>query len=667
MTKPDPVEDSFIHLPPSKSRRLFFEKRDLPRIRDNARSPYLAPQVEEWRAEGSEALEKAWKVYEDSGDILFGMRDFWFQFERQSILQMVEPEAGREKALLEAMEKVLQLTAWDYILDGDQPIGIMRASMATRLLLFTREVLDSAIGRGFEQDLLMGIAEKGALPCYRAIYGMDHPETVDGWKNDPDHNPYGSVDMSRWPTIFSSNNLRAIPTMGVGLGALALLGRDERAGEWLQKSETSARRVLDLFMADGAYFEGMSYSNYTLNSLLAFCEAHQRLVNTIEWSGAMNWKGYLENVLIMQAGRNADGTPDVVNFSDASATINSSIPAWVGTRAKLPLAQTVVRRFCQWGSFLDFLWFEPERDEAGIPNRLKNNLSIQDWIVCRSGWEPEDAVLGFRSGFPANHEHADRNSFLFKIYGERLLNDHFGAAYNRNAPGWSLRLTRGHNAVLIDGEGHQYHDGEEGTNESQAEARVVRFEDRDSVVWWTSDATPAYQLVNPKVRRVVRTLVFAKPNILFLLDEVDLEEGTAPIQIRFFPDNRDGCAVLELQEGKFTLGRPGATLRAWVGGTPQVQLSQSSLEPMPKRANFKHDPKDKTYNEDFGDYPYVEIETEAAARHSVVTILVAQPGGAALKPEVRVEKTDRGWFCQAEGIGCLFDTSSGPYPEVYLS
>ena len=33
-----------------------------------------------------------------------------------------------------------------------------------------------------------------------------------------------------------------------------------------------------------------------------------------------------------------------------------------------------------------------------------------DWVVSRTGWEAADTVVAFRSGGPANHEHADRNA-----------------------------------------------------------------------------------------------------------------------------------------------------------------------------------------------------------------------------------------------------------------
>ncbi|HKK18906.1 MAG TPA: hypothetical protein VJ952_09535 [Opitutales bacterium] len=58
-----------------------------------------------------------------------------------------------------------------------------------------------------------------------------------------------------------------------------------------------------------------------------------------------------------------------------------------------------------------------ERPVKEPSHALLNVCTDLDWVFCRTGWEPDDAALGFRSGGPANHEHADRNSFIFKIHG----------------------------------------------------------------------------------------------------------------------------------------------------------------------------------------------------------------------------------------------------------
>ena len=85
--------------------------------------------------------------------------------------------------------------------------------------------------------------------------------------------------------------------------------------------------------------------------------------------------------------------------------------------------------------------------------------------------------------------------------------DPYRPPYSFSDPSWMMRTTAGHSALLIDGQGHQYHDGAEGTNPSDARAAIVRQGERDGYLFWASDATPAYQLVLPDVQSVTRTVV----------------------------------------------------------------------------------------------------------------------------------------------------------------
>ena len=94
---------------------------------------------------------------------------------------------------------------------------------------------------------------------------------------------------------------------------------------------------------------------------------------------------------------------------------------------------------------------------------------------CSELASSDDTVVALRSGGPGNHEHADRNSVIFKAHGERLLNDPVHASYSTKDPKWLLRQTEAHTAVLIDGKGHVYHDGRDGTNSSAAAATIQRL------------------------------------------------------------------------------------------------------------------------------------------------------------------------------------------------
>lgn len=565
----------------------------------------------------------------DTGNLIYDLRDALRMYTRAGIVELVEPTAERRQALLETTRILVDLPRWDYFLDGGTDvIGIMRASQATERLLFMRELLQDAIDEEFDQAILEAVAEKGCVPCYRTLRGMNQPETVRGWGFTPDHEWVYDLSMARWPEILGANNLRAMPTMGLGLGALALEGRDARAGEWLATAEDSARQFMTFLSPDGSYFEGISYIDYAFRTLLHFCEAHQRTKGTIQWRDKANMDGLVNYILALQAGERADGTPDIVNFSDAFLSTVPAIPSWIKKETGNPVAQWAAENVCEPDSYLDFLWYDADRPSAHPPEALKNQRLDLDWIICRTGWDADDAVLAFRSGGPANHEHADRNSFLFKIFGERLLTDHYGADYDSRKPGWLLRLTEAHNAVLVDGQGHQYHQGEEGTNEGLARAEVLDYVDEGDRVWWSSDATHGYHLVDDNIGAVVRTMAFAKPNVIIMHDRVALKSRAAKIDLRFFPENRDDAAALSTFENRFQIGRPNARLLGFVFGQRSPQVRSAELD-LPA---------------ELGTFPFVEVTSPEALSHEVLTILVAYRAEEEDEMNVEARFEDGAWL-----------------------
>ena len=637
------------------SSRLFFDVADVPRIRATAASPLLSPTLDAWSVQGTAPARAALDKVARTREIIFDFRDALERITEQGVLHLVDPEPHRETVLLDGIDVILDMPTWDYFLEVDTPIGIQRASAATERLLFLREVLGDTLGEAREARLLADIAEKGCAPCALTLAGMEDPASVGGWRMDDQHAAYMDIDMAKWPVILGGNNLRAAPMSALGLGALALAGHDPRADAWLDQAVRNARVVLDFFDPDGTYFEGVSYADYTLRSLFAFLDAHQRITGS-RWADEVNLEGMMRFVLAMQAGRQEDGTPDVVNFSDAKGSTAYCVPAWVarqleGTPAS-HVAQFAAERVSRPGAFHDFLWVDPDRALAFPPPSYYNVRLDNDWIVCRTGWAADDAVLAFRSGGPSNHEHADRNSFLFKVYGERLLTDIHGAAYDWRQPKWLLRLTEAHNAVLIDGKGHQYHNGEEGTNASQAEAHVLRFEDDGDRVWWTSDATQAYALVNNDITRVRRTVLFAKPDVIVLLDHVEKGASPSTAAIRFFPDNRDGAATVEQSGSRFVVRRPNATLHGSAFARTPLALTADRLD----------------LDEELGVYPYLEVAADAARSHEIVTVLIARPTGATDVPIPQAEADSEGWSITVGDLRARITSvdggTLGPVPEV---
>jgi hypothetical protein len=636
-------------LSPTGIPRLFFESEEVPRIRANTQTDLLGPLFQEWlNADVEEGRAIIGKPAE-TGDLLRDLAAALMRMFQESTVYLITEDPARKELLEHGIRTLIALPKWDYFLEGGtEVVGIMRASLAVTSLLFAREVLDGELDPDLEAALMQDIGDKGCAPCNLTIWGMDHPDQVKGWSFDEQHSYIYDLSLERWPEILGANNLRAIPTMGLGLGALALEGRDDRAAEWLDRAVASAQTYLRTFSPDGSYFEGLSYVDYAFSSMLPFLEAHYRRHGTVDWIDKANFYGITEFITCMQAGRTPDGmTADIVNFSDSRMTVRPMVTAWMARRGGDSLAQYATEHFSEPSYYGDFLWYDPDLTATPPPEHLKNKRLDLDWIIARTGWEPDDSVLAFRSGLPANHEHADRNSFFFKAYGERLLTDPFGAAYDWRDEGWLLRLPEAHNAVLVDGKGHQYHNGEEGTNEGKAEAYVRRYVDRGEVVWWCSEATQGYHLVNPDIARVQRSVLFAKPDVVIVFDQVEKTAQASTVAVRFHPDNRDGQAAINVQsDGHFLIQRPNAILFGWTMAQESLALSENAL----------------ALPEESGHFPFVEVVSPSGLQHEVVTVLVARRAAEEV-PDVAIASTEQGWGISVDGKRA-FIQRGGDVPEL---
>jgi len=612
--------------------RLFFDPEEISRIRANARSPLLEATFQTWAAyddtESKEILERPL----ETGDLIGDLGAAFRRMEHLGIVYLVTEDSSKANLIRRGIDTALALPKWDYFLDGDTEMGVMRASQGVGSMLFVLEVLEERLSKPLREDIYKAVADKGTELCNVAIWGMDNPDKVKGWRADEKHTWRYYFDMRRWPDIFSGNNLRAVPTMGLGLGALALEGRDDRAREWLDRAVRSAQRYLAIHKPDGSYDEGLSYVNYACVTLFTFLEAYDRVKGDINWLEYANFKGINNYIAAMQAGRQyEDDVPDIVNFSDARGSTTVAVSSWLAQHTEDPLAQYNAEHFSQRSYFADFLWYDPHLPSAPPPPDLKNLRLDLDWIIARSGWEEEDAVLAFRSGEPANHEHADRNSFLYKVYGERLLTDQFGASYEYTQPHWLLRQTEAHNAALVDGKGHQYVDGSEGTNAGRARAVIQKYVDEEEDIWWVSDATQAYQLVNPNVALVRRSMMFLKPDWVIILDECESHNRPSRLGVRFFPDSRDKRASLSPSKNAFLIRRPRAALRGWLRSGAALQVREGALD-LP---------------EEYGHFPFIEVESNPSRSIEVISVLHAEKGGATGPPQtVRISEAAGDWEIQ---------------------
>jgi len=615
-------------------RPLFFDASDLPRIRANTTDPRFA---EFWRQElaadmaaDTKFLTTELRLTNHVIHLLRAQRIL----ERAAFIYLVNREPAQLTLAKLALRRMLDYPEWDCFIEGGrQVLGMQRATEGTVALLQAIDCLGDALTAAEVTEVEQAVLTKGVPACHAAVYGMKYPDRVRGWEWNPrsEVDAHRHISLKRWPLILNSTNLKVVPTSCLGIAACYFRGRVAAADSWLELARSSAHSFATMYGSDGCYDEGISYWGYTTLYLALFAEALWR-TQGIDDRKLINYPGTIRYALCNTMPRvnthrkivdhvhvpgymmpTVKPEFDIVNHGDSNGAVEVSVAAWVARTHGDPVAQFVAREIGEVKQLYGLIWYDPKAPSTAPGAELLDHRQANDIVISRTGWTAQDSVLALRSGGPGNHEHADRNSVIFKAYGDRLLHDPFGAAYMVHQPRWLLRQTEAHTAVLINGQGHQYHKGEEGTNASWSFAHLLDYATGPGWMRVTSDATGAYQLVNDQVVRVHRTLVFLKPDIVIFLDRVAVKDTPATVQLRFQAFHDDLAAELTASGTEFTLTRPLASLlgRTASTGSLQVRIGRLALE-------------DKD-----GIQPFAEVGSAAALEHEILTVCSARPAGEA--------------------------------------
>lgn len=151
-----------------------------------------------------------------------------------------------------------------------------------------------------------------------------------------------------------------------------------------------------------------------------------------------------------------------------------------------------------------------------------------DWVAMHANMaNPEEHIMllikSSRYG-SISHSHADQNGFLLHAYGEPLAIESgyyvaFGSTMHMN---WR-RQTRSTNNVLIDGIG-QYAGLDKVLN-LQASGRIEEVWHREGTSYVRADATQAYRVCVPYVKRCTREIYFVCQSYFVIVDQVDLDQS----------------------------------------------------------------------------------------------------------------------------------------------
>lgn len=645
--------------------RLFFDAADLPALRRRFASPLFAGLREKTAVIDRADLRRFMQSEVRYNDHLFHLARLYDVAPRLAFQHAMTGDEDAADLAAAAIRTILKFPKWDYFLEAGRDVfGLQRAPGSALAVALCADWLGDRIDETERDAWLRTMGERGLEPSYRALYGMRYPERVVGWTMDEtstffEHRPTERIDLSNWPRILNDTNLKAVPASALAIGAAAYrarFGPSDDTERWLEQALFSLRSLRDLFAADGSYPEGVSYAAYTTLHLAQATAVLHRLAGT-DLFDLIDWPGYVVFLREMSMPTNADPKA-IVNFGDASTGASSAVPFWVAGRTFDGRAQWTGLHLGHEHDLWSLLWYDESLPAEPPPAGPHLWHAALDWVVARTGYAPDDLVVAMRSGGPGNHEHADRGSLVVKAFGEPLVVDPHRPPYDRNDPAWLMRHTAGHSALLIDGQGHQYHDGSEGTNSSDAQARIVRAEERAGHLAWTSDATDAYRLVLPDVASVTRTVVVLPelPAVL-VFDKVHKTQAPSKLQARFFGYNLDGHGRIDAEGASFRIIRPGATLRA-VAFAPGGAVVRTALLPIPEEKAPLH--------------PFAEVGAqEAGLSPSLLSVLLPERSGEQAAAEVT--EAESGVFDVALRHGArtahvrFFDTGTIPEYQVLHS
>ncbi len=537
---------------------LLFSEADLPRIRANTEDP---------------ALRAYWRELRDKD--IHADKDFL----REAFIYVIDGEEERAQNALKYLMETVRLDRWHHWQDRDgTPVGFLRTAAKTASVALAYDWLYPHLSPADRAEVLDALANKGCQPMYHGLYGMKHPDEVLGWEFVPGSPFMGVVqDFSRFPHILGHNNFRAVVNGGLALGLFVIGDNDERSAEWEAILLESIPFFNSLIQDDGSYDEAVSYINYALKYQIMAMEVVKRK-RGIDFFDTANFTGLIDFVLAMYLPNHLERHGSI-SFGDAGPSLESFAAFWIAHETRDSQAQHLGLNYANhyWSSFL---YYDPSVRPAP-PTDGNNFVETElDWVIYRTGYEVDDLVLAMRSGAPMNHEHADRNSIMLKAYGEILLADTVPLTYDGRTPEWVMRTAQGHNMILIDGQGIEYHDGREGVNASRSSAKIVRRGERSGHVFWTSDATPAYALITPDVRSVTRSVIlFPTAPCLIVIDKVTKTSDPSVISARWHLESKDQNGSIHVEDAnRFTIHRPNARLHLQVAGPPGWSTRSGRLD-----------------------------------------------------------------------------------------
>ncbi|MHB9029400.1 MAG: heparinase II/III domain-containing protein [Candidatus Latescibacterota bacterium] len=369
------------------------------------------------------------------------------------------------------------------------------------------------------------------------------------------------VEMNRMPSNLT--NHIAVMVYGAALAATAIYGddpADPSVEPWLSGILAKTKAFIDrTYYPDGGYGEPIGYQDMATRDLVQALDVLERNfgIDYVTTTGLKDTWLYP-----LYATYTSGLMPD---FGDVSPRYNLSgnTYTWLSYRMKNPWTFDFVRNTLDQGrgGILSWLWFPkgvtPKSRTELVPSK---RFPIKGNMVMRSGWDDAGSILAFRCGPNSNHYHYDQGTFYLLTNGEELLSDAgHGSSYYANLYYQCFYIQPiGHNTMLVDGnaESQWPADYENGVAALRDYPRILH-----SFAGWKADEmegdlTCVYRGL---VKGYTRSLLFMKPDILFLYDKVRNDTGHYYSWL-FHAEHTDGKSSITYADKSLRIDRPKARL-----------------------------------------------------------------------------------------------------------
>jgi hypothetical protein len=431
--------------------------------------------------------------------------------------------------------------------------GTVHLAVACRLtgepqyLAAIREVLaEMAAREDWTASLQYGHWAHGAALAYDWLYeelGDELRDAVRGALHRHTERVFRSWGNyeNAYPTTYAWNH-SAVVHGGLLAASCALWGDVEGPGRWLRMGLEKLRLMTDALGEDGASAEGLAYGQYHADFLLKSMWLGEQLLglDTLTDSAFFrNFPYYLLYNMLPRPGWSPNST--FLYLSDTNGA------HWYGPDSHLRL---VARRYrdghAQWladetaragvngesSCFLNLLWYD-ETVAPEPPDELPTlrHFTDKDLVLLRNGWDDDAAVAALKCG-PSNGHHASRR-YRNNVGGGHMHPDaghmvlHAGGDWLLIDDGYTKKFTAYQNTVLVNGIGQL---GEGATwfedlefRRGHPEGRILRAEAGETLDYVIADAAPPYQ-PEARLRKFLRHLLYLKPDVWVLVDELEAEE-----------------------------------------------------------------------------------------------------------------------------------------------